>query len=882
MDEDRLRSGKGLILMSGKKLKESKAAILIFAFLIPFICMMVFWAVCGIYPFGTSSILTGDMDVEFVNFYAYFINTLKTNNDWSYMLTKTLGGDFPGLAAFQLHDPLLFLLLLFPGEKIATGIELIFTLQVSIAGLCASVLLNNRYKRSWMSLLFSTGYAFCAFFFGYLVLTIYFGALMILPLVLYFFLEYLDDRKSFVPFVISACVFIYINYHMGFMLVIFLVLLFAAKIIENTAYVKKFWSVAISGITVVLVDGFFLIRTGLSLLGEKTTTGADYGTYRRFPIDQLFAGMFSGSARNDLRPLIYCSVAVFFCLIMFFLASGIKVREKISGLFIIGAVSVSMWINSIDAVWHGFNNPEGFYWRYAYYISITAVILGYRGFITVTDDEAGKKGTRIIVASAVILYLYMAWLYFRKNPYLDVRTILINAILVAVITVTLLMISKEGKMRTAGFVILLAVSLAETVYSSKTSYMCLNALGEPLPEMSAFWEDYKDIDDVISYVKSTDDGFYRIEKDFDRAINDPSMFDYIGLSHDSSCEKDEILDWLVNFGFCKTVYFTYYNGGSTSFTDDLFGIKYYISRFDSVEKPYDSMSYSGKYFAYENKNALPLAYISPEGFKDADITEGNTFEKQNLLASYWSDRPIFIKAESEVSEEGAKESGAGHYERTDEEGYIVYTIKITENMPLYFYFYAPQRQNGEVFVNGESRDVYFTVNHWNTLCAGTYSPGDTVEIKMQIKDDSLDITEACFYYEDPEALSIWGDSADKLNEGIGPVTKIKSSHLTFTTDSEEESTVIMSIPYEKSWKVMCDGTAIGTGTAIDELMSFEVPAGSHVIDMKYTPEGTYAGIAASVIGLLLFIGRIVINLPNEKCMLREKLFKRSKMQKIAK
>jgi uncharacterized membrane protein YfhO len=127
------------------------------------------------------------------------------------------------------------------------------------------------------------------------------------------------------------------------------------------------------------------------------------------------------------------------------------------------------------------------------------------------------------------------------------------------------------------------------------------------------------------------------------------------------------------------------------------------------------MSYSGKYFAYENKNALPLAYISPEGFKDADITEGNTFEKQNLLASYWSDRPIFIKAESEVSEEGAKESGAGHYERTDEEGYIVYTIKITENMPLYFYFYAPQRQNGEVFVNGESRDVYFTVNHWNTL-----------------------------------------------------------------------------------------------------------------------------------------------------------------------
>ncbi|MCR5222224.1 MAG: YfhO family protein, partial [Lachnospiraceae bacterium] len=129
--------------MNIRKFKDSKTAIYICAFLIPFLMMIVFWALCGVYPFGKSSILTGDMDLEFVDFYAYFINTLKTNNDWSYMLTKTLGGDFPGLAAFQLRDPLLFLLLLFPGEKIAAGIELVFTLQISIAGLSASVLLNN-------------------------------------------------------------------------------------------------------------------------------------------------------------------------------------------------------------------------------------------------------------------------------------------------------------------------------------------------------------------------------------------------------------------------------------------------------------------------------------------------------------------------------------------------------------------------------------------------------------------------------------------------------------------------------------------------------------------------------------------------------------------
>ena len=862
------------------KIKESKGAIIICAFVMPFIMMLIFWALCGIYPFGEHSILTGDMNIEFTNFYAYFIHTLKTNNDWSYMLTKTLGGDYPGLAAFILHDPLLYVLLLFPRENIALGIEFLITLQVSIAGLSTSVLLNNRYKRSWMSLLFSTGYAFSAFFFGYLVLTIYFTAIAILPLVLYFFLEYLDKKMSFVPFVISAALYIYINFHMGFMLVIFLCILYVSRIIADTSYVKRFGAVAIAGITVLLIDGLTLVRTGLSLLGEKTTVGADYGFYRRFPIDLMFGGMFSGYVRNDLRPLIYCSVAVFFFLIVYFVCSKITLRDKIANLFVLASVAVSMWINTFDAVWHGFNNPEGFYWRYAYYISIIAVVLGYRGFaenLCDGDNETSSGKKRTLMISAGILAVYLIWLAIRRDPYLDTQRLVINAILIAAVSIATFLMTKGGKIMTAAFAALLVISSADEMYNSKTAYISLNTVQEDLPLMSDFKEDYKDIDDVISFVKEKDGGFYRIEKDFDRAINDPSMFDYVGLSHDSSCEKDKLLEWLVNFGFCKTVYFTYYNGGSTAFVDDFFGIKYYISRFDSVEKPYEHLGYEGKYHAYENPDALPMAYIAPQGLRDADISKHNTFEKQNLIASYWDERPIFIKADTKVSFDGAAEEGTGHYVRTGDEGYIVYDIAITEKMPLYFYFAAPGRQNGEVFVNGESRDVYFTVNHWNTLCAGTYEPGDTVEIRMQIKDDVLDITDASFYYEDPDAIAQWGKAAGKLNAQIGEVEKIKSSHFTFSTECETTQTVMMPIPFDESWTITCDGEKLTPVAAIDELMSFDVPGGSHVIDMKYTPQGTYAGAAVSIIGILLFAALIIINLTNEKCMLTEKLFKSPKM-----
>ena len=840
--------------MKYEKVKESRIVLYICAFIIPFVMMMIFWKICGIYPFGEHSILTGDMDVEFVNFYTYFINTFKTKNDWSYMLTKTIGGDYPGLAAFQLHDPLLLLLFFFPGDKIAVGIEFVFSLQISIAGLTASILLNERYERSWMSLLFSTAYAFSSFFFGYLVLTIYFGALAVLPLVLFFFLKFLDDGQSLVGFVISAAYYIFVNYHMGFMLVIFLVILYISRIIADTSYIRRLPSLALAGVTTLLIDGFFLIRIGLSLMGEKTTEGADYGFYRRFPMIQLFAGMFSGCARNDLRPLIYASVAVLFFAVVYLLQKRIPIRDKIANVFVIAAVAVSMWINSIDAVWHGFNNPEGFYWRYAYYISITVIVMAYKGFISFAGDREDRS-KRPVMLAAVILLAYMGWLTIMHNPYLDRPRLILNVCLV-IMTAILGILVKSVRFRTIGFVLLMGLSIGDMLYNSETAYISLNSEGRDLPLMADFKDDYHNISDVISYVKSQDDGFYRIEKDFDRAINDPSMFDYIGLSHDSSCEKDEILDWLVNFGFCKTVYFTYYNGGSTSFVDNLFGIKYYISQFDSVNKPYESMLYDGKYYAYRNGNALPMAFTAPEGLSDYDINEGNTFEKQNRLASLWNDRPVFIKADPDVSLSGAKEE-EGRYVRTDEEGYIIYDITITEKMPLYFYFYAPGRQNGEVFVNGESRDVYFTVNHWNTLCAGVFEPQDKVEIKMQILEDELEITESCFYYEDPDALREWADAAGKLNESVGAVNEITSSDLMFSTDSAKEETIVMSIPYEDSWRITCDGKRIKSAPVIEQLMSFQVPEGRHIIEMKYIPKGTGAGIAVSIIGIILFFGQIV-------------------------
>ncbi|MBQ9606421.1 MAG: YfhO family protein, partial [Lachnospiraceae bacterium] len=412
--------------------------------------------------------------------------------------------------------------------------------------------------------------------------------------------------------------------------------------------------------------------------------------------------------------------------------------------------------------------------------------------------------------------------------------------------------------------LLACISAPDMLYNAKVSYIKMNADDGVLPSMSKFRDDYHRVDEAVSYIKSKDGGFYRIEKDFDRTVNDPAMFDYIGLSHDSSCEKDAINHYLTNYGFRETIYYTFYNGGSTSFADAVLGVKYFIAGQGDTEKPYDYMGEEGGYGIYENAYALPMAYIAPDKMTDFTFDEENTFEKQNHLAAVWETgtndgaNPLYIRAESGYRLDGAEEDAPGHFVRTDDEGFIVYNVHITEdNMPLYLYFSAPAMQSGEVFVNGDSLGWYFTENHWNVLNAGTFSKGEDVEIRMQILKDELTISEACFYYEDSDALETWSGRAGNQNDRIGAVSEIASSHLKFDTDTENGEMVVISIPYDTAWKVYCDGKRIESVPAVEMLMGLKLPRGHHEIEMKYIPHGTIPGFIVSLAGVVLFVGAVV-------------------------
>lgn len=837
--------------------KKRHLTVYILSFLFPFLLTWVFFLISDIAPAGSKVIMTGDLDRQFIDFFSYFRSVFTTKNDALYTLEKNLGGDMPGLAAYYINDPLLFLLFLFPGKYIATGTSVLFSVQTALCGLTFCVYLNKTPRfhhgenepAAFSTVLFSTAYAMNGFVFGYQPLMIYFSNLIILPLILLMFDRIMLDRRRryIAAYSLLLALYIFMNYYMGFMLAVFLILYFVFYLINDRSLVKGFVPVAVSSVSGVLISAFSLIPTVLSLEGEKSTAMADWSIHRKFRLIDLPGGFFSGMSRNDRMPFIYCSVFVLICALCYFFRSGkdLKLKEKLSYAFLIAALSVSMYINPIDNIWHGFNNPVGFPWRYSYFLSIVVIMAGYEWF---RDHEL--SGSINPWPQCIVIPLYFGCLIVTRNNYFDTQRMIVNICLVSANIAVILLAGKREKIRRVMIPVLFLLLFADLTYNSRVAFVSLNGEGE---DLGRFYEEYDEISAAADHIKSADGSFYRMEKDFYRTPNDTMMFDYMGITHSSSCEKESVRHFLSRFGFRDTGLYAFYNLGSTTFADCFLGIKYYISRFDQVHKPYEYMEGSheaiGKYFAYKNPYALDIASYAPGELAGIDVEKGNTFEMQNSIARAYGADDIYIEAGHELN---IRDGNERHYE-----------IRIDRDGPLYYYFDAPHMQGAEIYVNGEYREPYFTETNWSVLCAGIFKTGDNVDIVLKPTQDDIEVTEACFYHEDTEAIRRFyqaacpGNDRDKDAE-TGGVKVITSSHLRGQVLCSGTGYIMFTLPYEEAWRITLDGEKAKPVKLLGNLLAVQTGEGLHEIDMQYVPSGLIAGIILSIAGVLflfVYIGR---------------------------
>lgn len=892
-------------------------SIYIYSFLIPFSLYLCIGIILKLYPLSDNTVLFSDMDNQFVSFYTYFKQIIMTNNNVFYTFSKNLGGDMIGFAAYYLTNPYLFVLFLFPDKYLSIGIYIMEVLMLSTAGLTMQIFFMRVFGKG--NLAFSTAYSMMGYVLAYFTLPIYFCNIILLPVVImclhnivstgsdndcnnkimsredvgniagntaYSTKNAIDVKKrkvheivsryvncSSVPYVIFLALSIVTNYYIGYMLCLFLAVYFIYLCISKSAFsIGVAMKFIINSILGVMLSCFYLVPVALSLRGQKNAPDMDIMTFRpTFRITGFYSSFlpctFSGDYSNYAFPYVYIGAVSIAFVIVFFVSKKIGLREKLAALFILGAMFICLYIHPLNVVWHAFNEPVGFAHRFAFYLSFILLEIAYKGYSTVliTKLHAGDKSRFGIDSTGA---------YNMAN----VRSRICDAL------------KDRRTIFEYAFLTILVFELSINAYHTLKIQI---ANATPQSEYQEFYEDFNPIIDGIKKYDQAQsiasDSLYRIEKDFQYNMEDAMTYDYMGLTHNSSCETDTVKNFMGKMGFRNQGIWAFYNQGSTTFADCFLGVKYFISRFDTTEKDYKAISSSmensnnseePKYYVFENEQALGVgSFVDGDKIAAINMDTDNLFELQNQIAGAYnfnekiykeacvseirvcgnitlSDDFIRHAADNNVVIKNVSlnelDNNDGQY--VDGYGYIEFDVDIIEGTKnLYMYFTAPTYQGARLYVDGLDWEEYFSDWRWAIEKAGYYSAGKSVPIRMVAVSESIVLNDYYLYEEDLGILNKWRESANDLGADNVNLYKISSSHIKGGINTSEDSMFLMTIPYDKGWSIKVDGKKVEQKPALSALTAIDVTKGEHEIEMIYIPQGMIIGAIVSVISLILII-----------------------------
>ncbi len=835
------------------------------AFTIPVAAMLLIYFFVGITPFGDKSVLSIDLHNQYIHYFSYLKEIIKGNHDIFYTFSKTIGGDMAGFTAYYLMSPLNLLLMLFPRDALQYGVELITLIKLGLCGLTFSLFLESR-GAGKEGLIFSTGYALMAYNVAYQIDLMWLDVVVLLPLVVWGIHRIFEKRSPF--FYLTSLFFsIMLNYYIGYMVCIFSALYFLTLFFLGEKR-EKSQSRSILGNYVAssLLSGglamFLLLPVLKSLLGGKASFDLSNLTMTRnfhltyLPV-KLFIGSFDYVQIQVGLPLIYCGFVCLFFVGVFFCGRSIAKKEKLRVGILLVCLVVSFYIRAFNLIWHGFNAPVWFPYRYSFLFSFLLLFSGWEGFCAA--KQYSRKRLVLISAGIVLLLSAVAvWMYTKNFDFMSGGQYIGSILVLLAAGVVCLLCMK--KYRSAATWLLLVLCVGELCVNGTTMVSRLSHT-----EDSKYREFVQRTEPAVQYVKDLDDGFYRMEKMYFLTRNDPMLFDYRGLSHYCSTEKQLVKYFVGRMGFRSRGIWAQYGEGSTYAADSFFGLKYILSDDPKDVVPYPLLDTVGDIRICQNPYALPIGFCTDEAVMRWDIYNTHVFETQNKLwASMCPEdgRDIFVEEPTvDVSlknvEQKADDPGIYAVIDPNQKASITYTFTAVDENPVFVYFATDELHKVKLSVNGEARGTYFHKERYDVIRLGAFEKGQKVKVKLRLLDEYVKITDAWFYRQD---MDVFEDYFEKLNDETFEVEKASDSYIRGTVEnhSQKRQRLFFTIPCEDGWHVYIDGQRVPIAPGAGIFLTTEISEGEHRVELWYVPPGLKKGLFVSAGSLALLVLWIIL------------------------
>lgn len=819
----------------------------IIAFMIPVIIMVIIYYMRKIFPFGEEMYLRSDCYHQYAPFHKEFFNKLKNGGSLTYSWNIGLGVNFSALYAYYLASPLNWFIAIFPEKNIIEVMNVFIILKAGLCSLTFAYYISKHFKSKQMCIAaFSIFYALSSYFAAFCWNVMWLDCLILLPLILLGLERLVKENKCFL-YCISLGLAITSNYYIAIMICIFCVLYYFAMLYSDKSkknihfYINRTISF---GIYSLIAGGFAAAVFLPAYFALKSTASGEFN----FP--ELLQNYFSildmmsrslidveASIFSAHDPNIYCTVAVFLLIPLYFMCSKIDFHEKIAKAAITAFMLFSFNTNIPNYIWHGFHFPNSLPCRQSFIFIFLILAMSYEAFIHIKSFSNKQLFGAFSGALALILIieeLYVGDEYDFKIIYYSLGFIILYMI------AFMLYRSDNYRHRVIIFFIF--------IITASEAYVNLNTTGISTTSRTYYVSDNKDIDTVLHDVQKEDKGFYRVEKYERHTKNDAGWNNYRGASTFSSTALAKLSEYYGQMGMQEsTNAYAYY--GHTPLTEALFSIKYVLGNSYMDDTDLVTLnSASGSIYLYENNYTLPLGFMVKNKFEDDwDFQNSDPFAVQNsFAANVIDDEGYNLFTRLNVDSDGSN----AQVSASEKIHLFVYVTTSLDKVDV-----EVQDSEGNAITN----KTYSDMNHQHILDLGIINAGETVYVNPNDEEKSS-LQLYAYDFDFNTFVSLY----DELNSHPLVIDTFDDNYIKGRIDVETGGMLYTSIPYDKGWTAYVDGEETKTKSLEGALLGISLNSGTHTIELKYSPEGLKLGISISILSIIAFVSLVVLDYNKKK------------------
>ena len=863
--------------------KEKNKSVLKLSFLAALITAILFFVLTSLAncnPLFGGELYGGDLPDQYLSFFQYYRHLLLGNwNNLGYSFSNGLGGAMAGDIGYYLLSPLNLIVLLLPASHIDLALYLIILIKLSLAtGTFTWVILKwFNFKYKGYAVFLGLAYGLNAYCITYCANLMWLDGVILLPLVTYFLVNGLQG-KSWIPYmVLLACAIIF-NYYTGYMICIFVVIVFFAYTIN---YFKSFKNFVVLGIKFAfssLVSGcisaFVTLPTLLNLSSNKLTQTEiteGFTINATDTIKHTISRLFIGDILNGM-PTVFVGSLVILAFLLYFFDFHNSLKERIINIAIGVIFVVSFIVPNVYLFWHGGQKTIAFPYRFVFITIFWALILAakelsqfeikksqlaiatviYCILALIMIDERRSFGMPIFYAKISILFIVIICLgiYFFNNKV--IRHFLL-AIAVLELSINGYLKFKEMGIKSNG------------IYSSYITYN--QKLFEKIPEK------YKQDRLAKNYFLNNDRG-------------ESYALNYRGAEIFTSNNDPRISDLFSNLGLSAFGYYYFYQTGTVA-TDALFNIG------TSVNSNLANQSISPSYVSYglrddlkqnptilKQKNitvyknpTFPLVFAGNLSndlkFKPDDpiynqnmVLNSLTQTKRDIL-SYSDNIPEIQSKRIKITKQWNRlllkrtsHTKAGYVTYTyrnlkpNQVGYLIFDKKLETYVDvLSKYSNAKTQTDLQITINNKPIYIQPLVNQPIGIQADNNG-----EVKVKVKLSQL---RTSILFTTPKLVNInkkaLQQKVTKAQSQKLKTTIFKENEIKGTITTKKGENLVTTIPYSNGWKAVVDGKRVAFDKTLGVFLGVKLTPGKHTVTLSYAIPGLKTGILISLVGIASLI-----------------------------